>query len=235
MSSDRENRTPRFGFFIAILIAALLSFFFYRRQKTEPAATPESEPAISAPTIDSPPANSATSTTKPTSNPKNLSELPPLTEKEVEAIRSDIKVSLSQIYTAEKSFFSEYNRYSTDLNHGAGFRPSDKYRPAKVGFLTSYNPNDLLENEDPRYLDTDSYVNDAELPVGHFVYQPSAQKIVLSDYSRFCEAGCTADAEHFEVIAVAQLVEGNPPDIWIINDKKKIQHVQDGLAKSKNP
>jgi hypothetical protein len=32
-------------------------------------------------------------------------------------------------------------------------------------------------------------------------------------------------------MAAAVLVEGNPPDIWVVNEKKEIYHVQDGLVK----
>ncbi len=235
----RNRKKIWFGVFFSLLIAAV----FVSRWQVErlPMADALDSPPLTeaatvrklAPTKNGTPAKAdlgAGSKTQPLAQ-SSPSPFKPLSPKEILEARSEMKMSLAAPYGAQKAFYAEHRRYSTDLLNGVGFLPdAEKQRWSKVGFLSPYSPEKTIGAEDPRYFDIDEYSKDQETPVT-FTYRQTGQGFSLADLSRYCEHRCTANDQQFEIMAAAILVEGNAPDIWIINEKKVIRHARDGLVK----
>lgn len=151
-----------------------------------------------------------------------------LTKEEVERIRTEMKISLAVLYAAQKSFWAETGRYSTDLK-AVGFTTQGKELWSKLGFLSPYSPPEILGKEDPRVMDTDSLFRESD-PAKAPRLRFTARPVDLGSLARFCRQGCTATADQFEIIAAAQLMEGYPPDVWLITEKKTIRSVSNGLS-----
>lgn len=125
--------------FAPVVVATFLLAIFFSRglvKKPEASAIPlDAEPsatlprkpsAVAAPVAEG---NRRESQSKP---PRTITN-PPLTPKEIEEARSEMKLSLVAIYGAQKSFHAEYNRYSTDLYRGLGYAPEASERWSKRG------------------------------------------------------------------------------------------------------
>ncbi len=145
-----------------------------------------------------------------------------------------MKVSLAALYAGQKSFFAEYSRYSTDFL-ALGYSPEGSLKH-KTGFLRPYNPKEATsptEQSGRQILSTDE-LNDLyereQGPNKLFSITPEAKKISLEMAARFCRNGCTADGEHFEIFAVANLDEDPDLDVWLIDETKTILHANDDLA-----
>ncbi|HEY8280797.1 MAG TPA: hypothetical protein VIH99_14295 [Bdellovibrionota bacterium] len=153
-----------------------------------------------------------------------------LSDSEVSKVRSDMKISLAAIYGAQKSFYSEYHRYSTDLRQ-IGYSPESPQKLSfKTGFLAPFYPQNLNKTEDPRFRSFDDYVeSDRSTPDQGIHYANGAESLDLSSAQHFCKQGCTADAEHFEVITAANLDNDPDLDVWILSETKTIVHVFDDL------
>lgn len=217
------------------IAALLILIVFFAWRWLTPAPTPPPEIAEEAPELEltetTPVAPTPKATPKPTP-PVDLS-VPPNLEKNERArrIRSEIKVSLSGLYAAEKAFFSESGRYSTDFDV-VGWMPTSQKLSAKVGFLYPYQPpQDEFRDRMDRY-DTDQAVEASksfEDPDSYLTYQDSALRVTLQNLSSYCEMNCTADARGFEAIAAANLDDDDELDIWRINDKKELVHLFDDV------
>lgn len=147
-------------------------------------------------------------------------------------IRSEMKLSLSGIYAAQRAFFTESGRYTTDFDV-MGWMPTVQKLSAKVGFLYPFQPPQDEFNDRPDRFDTDQLVESSlsyEDPDSHFSYAESATDVSMRSLGSFCEASCSADANHFEVIAAANLDDDEELDVWRINDRKELTHVFDDLA-----
>lgn len=146
-------------------------------------------------------------------------------------IRAALKLYLSSIYAAEKSFHAESGRYSTDFDV-IGWMPQDSRLLGKAGFLNPYQaPADDFLDQPDKYS-TDLVVEASqkyEDPEASLFYEESAQSVNLQALSSFCQYGCTADSNHFEAIAAANLDEDEELDVWRINDQKELTHVFDDL------
>jgi hypothetical protein len=141
-----------------------------------------------------------------------------------------MKMSLMAIYGAEKSFYSEYRRYSTDFR-ALGYMPEGELS-SKAGFVSGYNPEKLVGVEDSRFLTTDDIMeiekqNDA---AAGFRYGSTAMDVNIKDSGQYCQRGCTADGEHFEVMSIAQLKEGQSPEAWVIDETKGLRQVSNGFG-----
>lgn len=173
-----------------------------------------------------PPAKS-TVTPPPAENP----EVP----KEVQRLRNEAKASLAGAFSSLRAFHSEYERYSTDF-WAIGFKPSaiEEKKPLdfKMGFLTQYDPEQPLNSEVPAAMITDTYMRVNENITNPNRDRPSysdaAKEISLDNYRRYCQMGCTADRDRFEMILVVPVGEGRN-DVWLINDKKELVQACDGL------
>jgi hypothetical protein len=173
-----------------------------------------SSPVVPASPIHSPPL------------PGNLSEnsFAPLNPTEIAAARVEMKVTLAALYAAQKSFYAEYGRYSTDLN-AVGYSPDEKERMSRAGFLRPFRPEGLAGSADPSFLSLDQF-NPQQ-----FKFSRSAKGLSLPNLSHYCRQGCSADEAQFEIIAASQFSPGAEPDVWVINQNKELVHLNDGSPK----
>ena len=144
---------------------------------------------------------------------------------DIKSIRSTQKLHLSAIYTALASMHADYNRYSTDLQY-MGYAPSD-HTEFKIGFIRPYYPNELQSTEHS-YEDPERMTNELVTEDPDATISDAAHAVDLSAYEHLCKKGCTANEKEFEVMIVSPLASGKH-DIWVINEKKEIVQVQDGL------
>mgnify|MGYP003392937427 CR=1 FL=1 len=153
-----------------------------------------------------------------------------LTVEEIKSIRSSIKLNMSALYTAQASFNSDVQRYTTDIAY-AGFS-LEKPSYFKMGFLSPFHPHETYQKEQPEdSLNSDALVlkdsyreQDGEIP-----YHPTASEIDLDQLSKYCTKGCTAAEDGFEAIFAANLDSDDTLDVWLINEKKQIIHKVDDL------
>lgn len=152
-----------------------------------------------------------------------------LTLKEISEIRMEMKISLASIYAAEKAFFAEYGRYSTDLA-AIGWQPDNSTLRARVGFLRAFYPsktNESSENFD-RLSSNELLEHLNTTRTEQFGYGPTALPIEFGDsLQKFCDSDCTASDAKFEVIAAADF--GSGMEVWRINEKKQLLQVSDGV------
>lgn len=154
--------------------------------------------------------------------------LKPLTEQEIVERRQSIRATLSGIYTAQKAYFAEYDRYSSDLGH-IGYLPSEGTIKARFGFLEPYTPNGgLNSNEDPSRSNSDAFIalkdDDGETV---YQYDDYSRRASLAKYERYCDNRCTVSNDQFELISAVNLDNDETLDVWIIDSRKNIRHVVD--------
>jgi len=151
----------------------------------------------------------------------------PLMKQKIVLIRNEIKVSLSSAYSAEKSYYDEYGRYTSDLRV-MGWLPQAALVRSRLGFLSPFQPSELQMGEDPRTMDSDAFIGEQEMDyqgkMRTYAYDKSAEGFSLQELEHNCEDGCTATSEHFEILAAAMLPNGQI-DAWRINDRKELTHL----------
>lgn len=178
------------------------------RAAETPTPTPSVTPAVAA----------------PPAKPEKI-----LTREEVESVRQVAKSQLAGMYTAQRSFHAEFDRYTTDLT-AMGYAFDEGEINAKIGFLREYSPPDKIDelNENPENMNTDSLVASKAGEVPKNTYTDAASKISLDNLSGYCKRGCTANENEFEML-VAVPLGGGRVDVWLVNSKKEMELVQDGL------
>lgn len=232
---------------IALFIVILILWGTWRALQTTDSAPPDatSELALNKSDTALPKMPVIESTPKPIapSRPQVQPGVPPDPEKTPtpptasERIRTDMKMSLSSIYSAEKAFYAEAGRYSTDFDV-IGWMPVEQILTAKVGFLDPFaTETDEYADRSDR-LDTDQLVEASqsfdEIAM-RYTYAESATRVNIRSLYSYCEQGCTANREQFEVIAAANLDEDDDLDIWRINERKELVHVSDDLPAEPQP
>lgn len=229
--------TSKRNLLIAVVLVAI-AFFALRPQKSKvetpietgkpyteiPAAETPREPKPAPVEKASPPP----ATTKP------LPVGPTLPMDKIQELRNQARAHLSASYTAQRAFRAEFGRYTTDLK-AMGWAPTSANVAFKLGFLTEFRPNpsndppmDIVE--DPRQMSTDSFVGDRFDDISTFRYEDSANSLALSEYSRFCSNGCTANDDSFEMLLAVPLGDSDHVDVWIVNEKKQMEMVFDGVT-----
>ena len=161
---------------------------------------------------------------------------PPATEPpEIKSLRSRIRFSLSTIYVAQKSYFNEHKRYTSDLL-AAGWNPMDREKelPYRAGFLKEFIPetyDDLYFREDPRRMTAELLYSDPQMGDSYRIAD-NARRLYLPDFEHLCQNDCGVYADGFEFMLAAPL-PGGGVDVWTINENKELRHVQDGLARQR--
>jgi hypothetical protein len=155
-------------------------------------------------------------------------------EATIQSLRARVKLNLSTIYAAQKSFFADFGHYSTDLVF-IGWSPNVAQMDFKLGFLQPFQPSKPAvaggTEEDPSRMDSDEFLgvlNHDQSEPGH--YTKAAEAISLAEFERFCRKGCTANTNSFEVLVILPLGESGKVDVWTINESKKLQQVWDGVS-----
>ena len=150
-------------------------------------------------------------------------------EATITELRSRAKLNLSALYTAQITFFSEFDRYSTDLVF-IGWSPSQSPMDFKIGFLREFRPAKLVvldgTEEDPSRMDSDEFLGSD----GSFQYTPAAEDLKLYDYEKFCRMGCTATSKSFEIIVIVPIGAQGKVDVWSITHDKKLLQLWDGVT-----
>ncbi|MGZ3707141.1 MAG: hypothetical protein ACXVA8_14015, partial [Bdellovibrionota bacterium] len=104
------------------LVGILLALYFLWKGKTSTENIPPLELAVPAATSTATSATPAPAPAAARVAQKAPSDGHTLTKEEIGMIQSEARISLASLYSAEKSYFSEYNRYSTDFNQ-IGYSP----------------------------------------------------------------------------------------------------------------
>lgn len=200
-------------------------------------ASPTKPNAFLNPPVD----NSAADMTAKTPPPENLTDDSPapalplgenrnpasigLDENAIQEIRSQMKASLSEIFTAQKAYHIEKNRYSTDLV-ALQWSPPQAEMNFKIGFVQAFN-GETENSENSRILDSDSFLTEKTQDGDTYTYTATADGIRLADLVRFCQYGCSAEDENFEAIAAANLDNDATLEIWLMNSNKEVIQVTD--------
>ncbi|MGZ3650153.1 MAG: hypothetical protein ACXVCS_02035 [Bdellovibrionota bacterium] len=208
------------------LVGILLALYFLWKGKTSTENIPPLELAVPAATSTATSATPAPAPAAARVAQKAPSDGHTLTKEEIGMIQSEARISLASLYSAEKSYFSEYNRYSTDFNQ-IGYSPEgDKTKQLHVraGFLRAYEPEHPNKFERPDFMSNEEFVKMEKPWVS---YAPEAEKASLEDASRYCHEGCTASDHGFEIAVVSQI--NGQTDVWTINDRKMMIHETPGI------
>ncbi len=140
-------------------------------------------------------------------------------------IRNQMKVALSEIYMAQKSYQAEKEHYTGDLM-ALQWTPGNPKMKFKIGFVQAYSAAEEL-GENSRLLDSDSFLNEKTQSGENYEYTETADGIRLADLLKYCQYGCSAEDDHFEAIAAANLDDDPTLEVWLMNDKKEIIQVID--------
>lgn len=158
--------------------------------------------------------------------------LTPLNEEQIIERRAQIKASLAGLYTAQRAFHAEFDRYSTDLM-ALGWTPASATLPGYIGFTQAFEgagevdlPGGLPDGEIPTRLSTHSFV-DRKADNDRTYRYDSHSNVPISDLDRYCRRGCSASRDRFEMIAAFNLDADPTLDVWLINESKELIHVVD--------
>ncbi len=164
----------------------------------------------------------------PWAPPASASPSVVLSEEQIIERRAQLKASLAGLYTAQRAFHAEFDRYSTDLK-ALGWSPASPDLPAYIGFMRAFDHAsevNLPDGEVPGRLSTDAFVgstSDADRPYRY----DSHSQIAVRELERHCRRGCTASRDRFELISAFNLDADPTLDVWIINESKELVHVVD--------
>jgi Na+-transporting methylmalonyl-CoA/oxaloacetate decarboxylase gamma subunit len=228
--------------YFAIAFVLLVILLLVLRKQTEPRAftSPKASPSETAKVSET--AKAKTTTTTPTT----MAAIPQQAGQEtatpsvnrptvnspqdVEELRSKLKSAAAGGYTAQRAFQAEWNRFTSDLVF-MGWEPTMPELNYKMGFLGALVADAVDEKEKPQRYSTDAFINEETDQSSEKIrYTRAAEKINLSDYARYCQQGCVATKDSFELLLVLPLDEQGHVDVWTINDKKEMKQVVDGTA-----
>lgn len=229
-------KTSQKYLFVAVVVG-LLGFFYYQRQahqNTPSAATaaadatvaapalPKTGSETSAPTANDAAANAAASSSSATIVGANAKTDGPgeMNEETRQKVYSEIKNQLASLYTAEKAFYAEYNRYSSDLK-AIGWLPDPGESDVKVGFAEA-STGEAIEGEDPEARMDSDYLQQQSIPDASYTYSKWADGLSVKNLSGQCRNGCRASEHRFEIMAVSRTGPQGKPEVWTINDDKEI-------------
>lgn len=207
--------------FLLCLIALAIIYWSTRSPVKEGAPPPPQEtetpppPLASAP-VSSAPVNPADSKTLPPI------ELPIFNETQIKEIREHIQMLLKRSQSAQRGNFDEIERFSTDIFFSG--MPTPKFKNIIYGFLEPY----LVEpsqGEDPRRLDS-TFLK----PLNQLETFPVPQAAFsLSSLKQYCQKGCSATANTYEIILAVNLDADPDLDVWTTDESREIKHVHDDL------
>lgn len=142
--------------------------------------------------------------------------------------RLGVPVNLSEIFSGQQGFFDINGRYTTDLL-SLEWLPTRTLMLYKLGFLTP-SPTEG-EFEDPMRMTSDIYLTEIDDATGApFVYDPRAHLVDLRSHARLCRRGCSADSRGFELMIAVPVGGTGGVDIWLLNERKELTHVWDGVG-----
>lgn len=227
-------------YLFAAIVVGLLGFFYYQHQirnsgTTEQAQSLEQQ-APAAPALPKTDAQSAGSTTETAASSAATTAVSSeiadtnkdsqvMTEEKRQRVYSEIKFHLAALYTAEKAFYAEYNRYTSDLK-AIGWFPDAGDLDIKYGFAEP-SVGAVTEGEAPEENMDSDYLLKNPTTDGSFSYSKWAQGLSLKNLSGQCRNGCRAAEHRFEIMAVSRTGPKGEPEVWVINDDKEIIKLTD--------
>ena len=149
----------------------------------------------------------------------------------VEQRRAQVKAALFGLFMMQRTFQAEHNRFTSDMammNHDfpeqLGF---------KFGFSNAFSPEALAEGERPNSSNTDFLLGEplSKGRTARLLYKADASEIKLQNYLHFCHSKCEVTENSFEAIAVMPVPGGNDVDVFLVNERKEIFHVYNGITK----
>ena len=149
--------------------------------------------------------------------------------------RSHAKFTLSNMYLALSSFHAEHGRYTSDLTLG-DFKLTEGVQASKTGFINVFLIDEnsrisgMSENDESPYRNNSDYfvISKYQQQKIQPFYTKEAEQIDFKDYEKFCKNKCSADENSFEIISIIPFDEDHV-DVWIMNERKELIQVQDGL------
>lgn len=124
------------------------------------------------------------------------------------AIASEAKGALLELFNAEKEYFSTHKKYTACISDKEfGLELQGNHRRYFVGFKSALGATENCKSET---INTANVTADS-----NFEYQPYFENTNISN-------------ETFTVYAVGRMCAECEIDIWSINEKKVITHIQDG-------
>lgn len=129
------------------------------------------------------------------------------------ARQSEAKFALSGIYSAEKSFYSEYSAYSGGLD-SIGYEPEGLKRYYDVGFSAAHT--DSVSGFTGSLSTTPSYAR-TNFPAAWTTCSPSVTPSFPT--------GAVTDPQTFTAAASGQIRDSQDCDLWVIDDAKQIQNL----------
>lgn len=225
-------------YLFVVVVVGLFGFFYYQRQAhqnppspvtvaadaTVPApALPKTGSETSPPTSNDAAANAvaANSSAAATAAANAKTDGPgEMNEEMRQKVYSEIKTQLASLYTAEKAFYAEYNRYSSDLK-AIGWLPDPGESDVKVGFAEA-TTGEVIEGEDPEARMDSDYLQQQSIPDASYTYSKWADGLSVKNLSGQCRNGCRASEHRFEIMAVSRTGPQGKPEVWTINDDKEI-------------
>lgn len=151
-----------------------------------------------------------------------------LGDKNRENIQAAARADLALIANAQKSFKERFGTYTTDLV-SLGIAP--KYVYYKIGFVKSMatEASDVpVPGHDPTRMDLDAVKKARPTARIGLSEQTGLDKIDFASLDSFCP-DCTATADTFRAMAVANLDEDETLDVWTVDHEGKIDHLSDDL------
>jgi hypothetical protein len=133
------------------------------------------------------------------------------------AQQSEAKIALAAIYGGEKSYFSEYKKYSSSL-YEIGYSPESQRRFYMVGFAPACADGHGVPPKEARAkMHNSSFATPDDETEADAWFR--AQKI------------CRDPAEGFEAYAVGIIRKDGERDVWRINEKKELVNLENGFRK----
>lgn len=150
-------------------------------------------------------------------------------------IQSVASADLQLVLEAQREFHEKYGFYTTDLK---ALEIAPKTVLYKFGFLDASESFDLSGDFalDPSRKDLDALTQSDPNLKKRIKYSP-VTKLAEIDFAQlraFC-SNCTASKDTFKAIAAANLDEDDALDVWTINEKGEIEHLQDDFKVNPTP
>jgi hypothetical protein len=210
-----------FALGVAVLLGLVVGFAFYRHP--EDLIQQVMGPAVVAMQMEEAPSDNDALIQEE----REEAEEPGLELAEIKR-RLGVAVNLGEIFSGEQAFYDLNGRYTTDLLSIEWF-PQQTLMGYKLGFL-SPSPTEG-EFEDPTRMTSDVYLLESDDAIGApFVYDPQAHLLDLRSHSRLCRRGCSADSRGFELMIVVPIGDEGRMDVWLLNERKELTHVWDGVS-----
>ncbi len=134
--------------------------------------------------------------------------VPHLFTYKAKAYQAEVAMNLASLHTAEQAYFAQHGKYTNVLNgeNGLGWKPAGYHGGGKEeGFYYTYGFN----------------FPGAQEGIHYFTGKLNTSKEALGQ--------TTISNETFIAGAAGTLKDAKKPDVWLINENRKMEHVSNGI------